>query len=124
VFLQRYERVLHDSELGILSGSIPPNVPTDIYATLIKMANDKYVPTIINVAKAPLESAIEAGPAIVCPDMRSSYNMYGKKTETVEDYLDLAKTIMSKSAKIQRSKNICARLSQSRQMIRPYIPQT
>ena len=101
VFLQRYERVLHDSELVILSGSIPPNVPTDIYATIVNMANSKNVPTIINASKIPLESAIEAGPTIVYPDMRSSYNMYGKKTETVEDYLDLAKTIMTKNSKIQ-----------------------
>jgi len=100
-FLQRYERILDDSEMVILSGSIPPNVPPDIYATLIQMANHRGVKTIINTAKSPLELAIEAGPTIVYPDMRSAYNMYGEKTETLDDYVRLAQLIESKNSNIE-----------------------
>ncbi|MFC1596131.1 1-phosphofructokinase family hexose kinase [Candidatus Margulisiibacteriota bacterium] len=100
-FIERYERILEDSELVILSGSIPPNVPPDIYATLIDLANKKNIKTILNTSKAPLEAGIEAGPTIVYPDMRSAYNMYGKKTETMEDYSHLASFIKEKNPKIE-----------------------
>ncbi|MFH1428244.1 MAG: 1-phosphofructokinase family hexose kinase [Candidatus Margulisiibacteriota bacterium] len=100
-FLQRFERILDGTKLIILSGSIPPNAPSDIYATLINMANQRNIKTIINAAKTPLEAGIEAGPTIVYPDMRSAYNMYGKKTESVDDYINLAKLIKSKNSKIE-----------------------
>ncbi|MFA5928330.1 MAG: 1-phosphofructokinase family hexose kinase [Candidatus Margulisiibacteriota bacterium] len=99
--LKRYARILDDSELVVLSGSLPPNVPQDIYATMINMANQKNVKTIINAAKAPLELGIEAGPTVVYPDMRSAYNMYGIKTETIEDYAKLAQMIKEKNPKIE-----------------------
>ena len=101
MFLSRYERILSDSSLVIISGSIPPNVPQDIYATLIDMANQKKIKTILNAAKLPLEEAIKAGPTIVYPDMRSAYNLYDQKTETVEDYIELSKLVLEKNEKIE-----------------------
>jgi len=100
-FMERYERILDDSELIIISGSIPPNTPTDIYARLIDIANNRKIKTILNTARIPLEKGIEAGPTIVYPDMRSAYNLFDSKTETLEDYVSLAKLIHSKNKNIE-----------------------
>ena len=92
-FMERYERILSDSELVIMSGSIPPNAPETIYATLIEMATQKQVRTIMNTTRLPLERGLEACPTIVYPDMRSAYMLFGRKTESLDDYLSLSHTI-------------------------------
>ena len=44
------EASLEHADILVMSGSIPPGVPADIYRKLIRMANEKQVKTILDAA--------------------------------------------------------------------------
>ena len=73
-FRAQYGRVLAvaarpGSAAVVLSGSLPPDLPADAYATLIAMAEAAGVPTLLDTSGAALQHAIAAGPHIVKPNL-------------------------------------------------------
>jgi len=73
-FRARYSRVLAvaarpGSAAVVLSGSLPPDLPANAYATLIVMAEAEGVPTLLDTSGAALQHAIAAGPHIVKPNL-------------------------------------------------------
>ena len=61
----RLEDVLDDARMLVLSGSLPPNGPADLYAKLVSLARAKGVRTIVDARDEPLRLAADAG-ADVC----------------------------------------------------------
>ncbi len=59
---------LQDS-MVVLSGSLPPGLPADAYATLIAQAKAALVPTLLDTSGAALRHGIAAGPDIVKPNL-------------------------------------------------------
>lgn len=100
-FISRFKLILNQSKYIIISGSIPLGTRTDLYKELIELANSHNVPVIVNTSRQPLIHAIEAGPKVVYPDMRSTYSLLNNKTETKEDYLNIARKIFQKNDKIE-----------------------
>jgi len=49
----------------VLAGSLPPGMPQDAYATLIRQARAAGVRTILNTAGEPLRLAVQASPDVV-----------------------------------------------------------
>jgi len=56
------------SALVVLSGSLPPALPTDAYATLIEAARADGVPTILDSDGVALTAALAARPDLVKPN--------------------------------------------------------
>ena len=52
----------------MLCGSIPPDVSTDFYAKLIRMARDHKVKTLLDTDGDALVHGVEAGPTVVMPN--------------------------------------------------------
>ena len=51
-----------------LSGSLPPAVPDDLYARVIRQAHAAGVPTILDTSGRPLQHGLAAGPWLVKPN--------------------------------------------------------
>lgn len=68
VFLRRFRDMLPDAAVVVLSGSAPPGVPDDGYASLISIARDADVPAVLDVSGAALRIGVAAGPAVVKPN--------------------------------------------------------
>jgi len=68
-FFVTYEKALASSRVVVLSGSVPPGVPADVYARLIAAATAAGVPAILDASGAALTSGAVAGPAIVKPNL-------------------------------------------------------
>jgi tagatose 6-phosphate kinase len=73
-FRVHYSRVLavaarQGSAAAVLSGSLPPDLPANAYATLIAMAEAEGVPTLLDTSGAALRHGIAAGPHIVKPNL-------------------------------------------------------
>ena len=67
--LGRVRELLPDFDVIILSGSIPPGVPVDVYAQLIRIAQDEFgVDALLDASGNALKSGIDARPAIVKPN--------------------------------------------------------
>jgi tagatose 6-phosphate kinase len=72
-FRAAYRRVLliaaRQDAVVVLSGSLPPGLPADAYATLITTAKAAGVPTLLDTSGAALRHGIAAGPDIVKPNL-------------------------------------------------------
>lgn len=73
-FRAQYSRVLavaaqEGPAAVVLSGSLPPGLPADAYATLIAIAKAAGVPTVLDTSGTALRHGIAAGPDIVKPNL-------------------------------------------------------
>jgi fructose-1-phosphate kinase PfkB-like protein len=80
-FMKNYDRMLKRARLIVLGGSLPPGVPQDAYACLIRSAKDMGVPVWIDAAGAPLMSGLEAVPSLAKIDHRLLTNLHEQGIE-------------------------------------------
>ncbi|PRY38634.1 1-phosphofructokinase family hexose kinase [Umezawaea tangerina] len=64
-FLRHYRRLAAESDLVVLSGSLPKGVPADAYATLVRAAD---VPVLLDADGPALAAGAAAGPAVITPN--------------------------------------------------------
>jgi len=67
--LQRLRELLPGHDAVILSGSLPPGTPPDIYAAIIRLAQDEGVKAILDASGEALQLAVEARPFLVKPNV-------------------------------------------------------
>lgn len=65
MFKNLYLNIVPKCKVICLCGSLPPGVPKDIYAYLIKKANEKKVPVILDASNDALNGGIIAEPFMV-----------------------------------------------------------
>ncbi len=63
-----FRETVEDYQAITLSGSLPPGVPSDIYARLIKIAHEAGIPTYLDSSKNALRDGIAAKPFLVKPN--------------------------------------------------------
>lgn len=61
----------------ILSGSLPPNVPTTLYATMITQLKQRKKHTILDTSGEALLMGVRAGPTIVKPNIEELQQLVG-----------------------------------------------
>lgn len=67
-FKKRFERLLDEVQIVICSGSVPPGLPTDAYATLVAAARSREATTIVDAEGSSLRAAAIAGADIIKPN--------------------------------------------------------
>ncbi len=66
--LEKVDAALCNADILVMSGSIPPGVPTDIYGQLIRMARKKQVKTVLDAAGEPLLLGLKEKPSLIKPN--------------------------------------------------------
>jgi tagatose 6-phosphate kinase len=64
-FLERYTQLLSDARLVIITGSLPPRMPQDFYARMIRTANESGKPSLLDTSSEALRRGIAARPFLV-----------------------------------------------------------
>ncbi|MFF3438838.1 1-phosphofructokinase family hexose kinase [Streptosporangium sp. NPDC002721] len=64
----RLEGLLPEASVVVLSGSLPPGLPPDAYATLVRLAGGYDVPAVLDAGGTALRLALPAGPEVVKPN--------------------------------------------------------
>jgi len=100
MFHSIYYRVMSQCQAVTLSGSLPPGVPLDIYGTLISLAKERGVLTILDAMGEPFEKGLEKKPFLAKPDLRETNQIFGKSIEREEDAIQAAREIVSKGAEV------------------------
>jgi 1-phosphofructokinase family hexose kinase len=77
----------------LLSGSLPPGVPSNFYARLIGMARRKKVRTLLDTDGDPLREGVEASPTVVCPNQPEAERLLNRALVTRNHFLDAAARI-------------------------------
>ena len=67
--LQTIEQLANSCDWFVLSGSLPPHMPTTIYATLITQLKQQKKQIILDTSGEALREGIQAGPTIVKPNI-------------------------------------------------------
>ena len=68
-FLDRYDRLLARASAVVLTGSLPPGLPPEVYADLARRAREARVPVVLDADAEALAVGVSAGPDIVKPNV-------------------------------------------------------
>jgi len=100
-FMSIFSRVMAQSRIVALSGSVPKDVPDDIYYQLIELAHQKNVQTILDASGIYFEKALEAKPLLAKPDLRASGNrVFNKPVDSQENAIKIAHEIVNRGIQI------------------------
>ncbi len=86
------ERLEHATWL-MVCGSLPPGVPSSLYARLIAMAREKKVKTLLHADGQALREGIEAKPTVVTPNQQEAERLLGRTLLTRTHGLEAAELI-------------------------------
>lgn len=101
--LDLYQKVLEnldESSMVLLSGSIPPGVPADIYYQMIQMAKAHGIRALLDASGEPLLRGVEALPFAMKPNQDEIGQILGRKVETLEEAIEGAKELIGRGVSI------------------------
>jgi 1-phosphofructokinase family hexose kinase len=100
-FKSIFSRVMSQSRIVVLSGSLPSDIPHDIYYQLIELAHKKNVLTVLDASGVPFEKGLEAKPLLAKPDLRASTNrVFNSTVDCQETAIRVAHEIVRRGIKI------------------------
>ena len=79
-----------------LSGSLPPGVPSNFYADLIKIAQKENVLTFLDTSGDALRNGVEAGPFFIKPNETEAKLLLGLKSHDTFDFAQAAAEISTR----------------------------
>lgn len=80
-----FERVAEMTEAGrwfVLSGSVPPGLPDDVYARLIEAIHDKGGRVVLDTSGPPLAAALASRPDVIKPNAEELGQLMGRPLDT------------------------------------------
>ncbi|MDD3228999.1 MAG: 1-phosphofructokinase [Oscillospiraceae bacterium] len=89
-FRKKFQSLCQDASIVVLSGSLPPRVPQDIYAQLIGIAKEQGAKTILDADGEALHEGLKSTPYAVKPNIHELEQLMGKKLQTPQDVLQAA----------------------------------
>jgi 1-phosphofructokinase family hexose kinase len=100
--LARVEKVVAENLTGadwlMICGSLPPGVPTDFYARLIKLAQKANVKTLLDTDGDGLIHGLEAGPTAVAPNQAEAERLLNRALITQAHFREAAHRIVQMGA--------------------------
>lgn len=96
----KYESLVPEMEYAVLSGSVPPGVPDDIYHELVEIARQYDVPCVLDTSGDPLVRGLEAVPFMTKPNVHELSAVAGKQLATIEEVADAACQVSCRGVKI------------------------
>ena len=88
--------MLNGVEYIVASGSLPPGVPEDIFATIAAIAKKKHARCIVDAIGKPLKLALEEEVYLIKPNLAELSSLYGKSELKGAEVVDAAKNIICK----------------------------
>jgi 1-phosphofructokinase family hexose kinase len=89
--LARLQTYLSDAELLILSGSLPPGLPVEIYAEMIVLARRYSVQTLADIHSAPLRNAIAFKPWLIKPNLAEFHELAESATTDLSERIEASR---------------------------------
>ncbi|MBK9750042.1 MAG: 1-phosphofructokinase family hexose kinase [Chloroflexi bacterium] len=93
MLLATVEGWLSKAQLLVLSGSLPPGAPRNIYAQLIDLARTAGVPTLLDASKDALQLGLLAQPTYVKPNQTELAEILQTPLDTVEQQRTAAQEV-------------------------------
>lgn len=84
-FKKNFEDLCAETAVVVLTGSIPPGVPDNIYGEFIHIANEAGVQTILDADGEALKIGIKSKPFAVKPNLHELEGLVGRKLLSLND---------------------------------------
>lgn len=94
LLLEKAEEVFEKASVLVLSGSVPPGVPSDIYRRLTEQAAKKGIRVILDASGAFLKEGIKGKPYLIKPNMEELEELFGRKFKKDEEILKAAESLV------------------------------
>ena len=88
------DAALCTADILVMSGSIPPGVPSNIYQRLIRMANEKQVKTVLDAAGEPLILGLQEKPFLIKPNTLEFEQAFRDDIDRGMDTLEIARRVI------------------------------
>lgn len=88
----------HTADWVVASGSLPPEVPSDVYAWLCRRFAAAGIHVAVDTSGPALVSAVAAGPALVKPNREELAEATGVQITTLGDAIDAARKLRAMGA--------------------------
>ena len=82
--LERLDRLVGPAHWVVLSGSLPPGMPEEVYATLTRRVQAAGGAVLLDTSGAPLQAALTAGPQIIKPNQHELAELLGEPLDTLD----------------------------------------
>lgn len=89
-----------DCNLLVISGSLPPGVPEDVYYRLLKIAGGRNVKTILDAEGNALLRGIEGKPYMIKPNVNELESTYGVHIDSIEKLIEVCRGILEKGVEV------------------------
>jgi tagatose 6-phosphate kinase len=99
-FLELYSTLLQDAAAVVLSGSLPPGIPGNYYATLIACAHAAGVPAILDTSGQALAAGITARPLLVKPNIHEVRDLLSREIRTLEEAVHAGQQLRARGAQV------------------------
>jgi 1-phosphofructokinase/tagatose 6-phosphate kinase len=83
--MEKLQYLCTGAELVVLAGSLPPEVPPDVYAAITRDLRRRKVPTALDCTGVPLRTGLAAEPGVVSPNRREAEEVVGHEFRDDED---------------------------------------
>ncbi|MBC8531020.1 1-phosphofructokinase family hexose kinase [Gehongia tenuis] len=99
-FWQSFNASLENSEVVVMSGSLPVECPKDFYGQLIRRTKEMGKKAILDAEGFALIRGIEAAPYMVKPDETELAAYMGRKMDSKDKIIQAAETILEKGVTV------------------------
>lgn len=94
LLIEKAEEVFEKTSVLVLSGSVPPGVPSNIYRRLTEEAAKKGIRVILDASGELLKEGIKGKPYLIKPNMEELEALFGRKFEADEEILEAAESLV------------------------------
>lgn len=92
-FIHLFDRIIDESDVITISGSIPKGLKPDIYERMIRQVKSKGKKVILDTSGKLLKIGIQACPTMVKPNKDEIEQLYNKQIKSMHDVLECAKDL-------------------------------
>jgi 1-phosphofructokinase len=93
--LQSLDRLSEQPLWVVLSGSLPPGMPEETYATITRWVQDAGAAVVLDTSGAPLRAALAAGPRLIKPNRHELAELVGESLATLSAVVAAGRTLLN-----------------------------
>lgn len=97
-FLARFDELLGQAALVVLSGSLPPGAPGDAYATMARAAKARSARVVLDASGAALKAGLDEGVFLIKPSLDELREFTGEVLRTQADRLRASRRLIEARA--------------------------
>ena len=95
--LQKLDKIL-DGDTLVLAGSIPADLPEDIYEKILERLNGRKIRAVVDATKKLLLNVLKYKPFLVKPNNHELGEMFGVELKTVDEIIEHARKLQEMGA--------------------------